>query len=81
MAGPEDQSPVDREWSPPRDIEEYLGDGVYCTFDGYHFWLDCRAQPELSPAPSGSPGIALEPPVIDALNRFRKRVREQLATR
>ncbi len=51
----------------------YLGDGVYATFDGYHVWLDCRGQGALSDGPDGHPAIALEPPVITELVRFRER--------
>ena len=29
----------------PVDTEDtYLGDGVYASYDGYHIWLDLRAQ-------------------------------------
>jgi hypothetical protein len=51
----------------PKKIEDYLGDGVYATFDGYHLWLDLRGQ-------DSTTRIALEPAVLDALDRFRKRV-------
>jgi hypothetical protein len=53
--------------------ETYLGDGVYATHDGYHVWLDCRAQPGLTIGPSGAPSIALEPPVLRELMRFVER--------
>lgn len=43
--------------------EEYLGDGVYASFDGYHVWLDTRAQHPVN-------RIALEPAVLDALERY-----------
>lgn len=59
-------------------IEDYLGDGVYATFDGTQIWLDCRAQSGLAPAPSGSPGIALEESTLRQLDRFRKRVEQEL---
>ena len=26
-------------WRVPRKGEEYIGDGVYVSFDGWHFWL------------------------------------------
>ena len=48
---------------------DYLGDGVYAAFDGYSVWLrvnDHRDQ---------SREICLEPDVIEALNRFNKRMR------
>jgi len=47
------------------DFEErYLGDGVYATCDGYHIILDLRAQ-------DNTTRIALEPPVIDELLKYR----------
>jgi len=40
--------------------DEYLGDGVYASFDGWHVWLDLRAQdPNVK--------IALEPVVLAKL--------------
>jgi len=45
--------------------EEYLGDGVYVTSDGYHIILDLRAQ--------GSDRIALEPEVFQRLLQFAKK--------
>ncbi|MHA1662244.1 MAG: hypothetical protein ACTSVR_03200 [Candidatus Thorarchaeota archaeon] len=52
-------------------IEEYLGDGVYATYDGYHVVLDLRAQ--VLPG-QGMVKIALEPEVLTSLDRFRKQV-------
>ncbi len=51
----------------PEVIEEYLGDGVYATFDGYYITLDLRAQNDYTK-------VALEPQVFDALIRFKERV-------
>lgn len=48
-------------------IEEYLGDGVYITFDGHSFVLDLRGQDDFTK-------IVLEPAVMAALDRFRKRI-------
>jgi len=48
--------------------DEYLGDGVYASFDGYHIVLDLRAQ--------DTSRIALDPDVLCALDRFRGRVRD-----
>lgn len=60
-------------------IEDYLGDGVYASFDGYTITLDLRAQEPTLPITR----IALEPPVLDALLRFRTwatgKAREQRA--
>jgi hypothetical protein len=49
---------------------------VYATFDGYHIWLDCRAQCDMSIGPSGVPAIALEPPVMHSLRRFQEEMYE-----
>ena len=49
--------------------EDYLGDGVYVSFDGYHIVLDLRGQDNFTK-------IALEPSVLESLDRFRKRVLE-----
>lgn len=45
--------------------EQYLGDGVYASFDGYQIWLDTRAQSPVS-------RIALEPGVFRALIAYEK---------
>lgn len=46
-------------------FEDYLGDGVYASYDGYHVILDLRAQ--------DASRIALEPAVLAALLQFRDR--------
>lgn len=44
--------------------DEYLGDGVYASFDGWHIWLDLRQQdPKIR--------IALEPHVLRRLDEYR----------
>jgi sialic acid synthase SpsE len=45
--------------------EVYLGDGLYASFDGYHFIL--RA-----PREGGDHYVALEPAVFAVLLKFRK---------
>ncbi len=45
--------------------DRYIGDGVYASFDGYHLWLDTRAQEPVN-------RIALEEPVMEALDQYRK---------
>jgi hypothetical protein len=45
--------------------EAYLGDGLYVSFDGYHFIL--RA-----PREGGDHWVGLEPDVFEALLKFRK---------
>lgn len=50
--------------------DDYLGDGVYASFDEEHVWLDLRAQP----GPGGHVcKIALEPAVLVELVRFGTR--------
>lgn len=54
----------------PDEKIEYLGDGVYASFDGYQIWLrvhDHRARP----------CVALEPPVMEALMRYYTRIKEE----
>lgn len=45
------------------EMERYLGDGVYVSFDGYHIWLDTRAQTPVN-------RIALEPIVYQRLLEY-----------
>lgn len=47
--------------------DDYLGDGVYASFDGYHIILDLRGQDDYT-------RIALEPPVLKRLDRYRASV-------
>ncbi len=49
----------------PKIPDQYLGDGVYAHFDGYHIWLELRGQ-------GSTTRIALEPQVLDALTQFRR---------
>ena len=51
-------------------FKQYLGDGVYASHDGYQIWLSLDGQ---------DPGIriALEPAVLDALNRYAEWVVDQ----
>ncbi len=54
------------------EYKDYLGDGVYVKFDGYHIvlYLDNGFGPH-------SP-IALEPDVMDKLARYTKRIDEMI---
>jgi hypothetical protein len=52
--------------------EDYLGDGVYVTWDGYSFWLDVRGQ-EMPTTRNGVPSICLEPSVLGRLVEFANR--------
>jgi hypothetical protein len=45
---------------------EYLGDGVYATFDGYHIWLKTGSHRDHE----ATNAIALEPAVVEALKRY-----------
>lgn len=45
---------------------EYLGDGVYASYDGYHVILDLRGQPDHNLGDALN-RVALEPPVWRAL--------------
>ena len=49
--------------------DEYLGDGVYASFDGFQIVLDLRAQDD-------TPRIALDPSVLEALDKYRERVEQ-----
>lgn len=44
---------------------EYLGDGVYASFDGYQIWLAANHHTNKL--------VALEAPVMSALSRYAKR--------
>jgi len=50
--------------------DDYLGDGVYASFDGYHIVLDLRAQ-------DSTTRIALDPDVMDALIRYYERTKQE----
>jgi hypothetical protein len=52
--------------------DDYLGDGVYASWDGFQIILDLRAQPPTVPITK----IALDSHVLEALDRFRARVRD-----
>ena len=56
-------------------LEEYLGDGVYASYDGYYLWLDLRAQPDHN-LHDPMNRIGLEPPVLANLLSFIDRIRE-----
>lgn len=52
-----------------RDFD-YLGDGVYAEFDGYQIWLK-------TDGPFHENRIALEPAVLDALDKYVARLRQK----
>lgn len=47
--------------------KEYLGDGLYASFDGYHIILSCERNGQ-------EHWIALEHPVLEAFDDYRKRL-------
>ena len=47
--------------------DQYLGDGVYASYDGYQIWLDLRHEDVLT-------RIALEPEVFKALLAYAKTI-------
>ena len=49
--------------------QEYLGDGVYASFDGFQIWLAANHHSNVV--------IALEPSVFDALVAYRDRLIEK----
>jgi hypothetical protein len=51
-------------------IKEYIGDGVYASFDGWHIWLETQRL-------EGPQRIALEPATFDALCQFVERLAEE----
>lgn len=59
--------PIDVSPKPDKIIEDdYMGDGVYASYDGYNIVLDLRGQDTFT-------RIALEPAVLAALDRYRDR--------
>lgn len=50
--------------------DEYLGDGVYASFDGYHIWLAANHH--------NNKVIALEPPVMLALRNYEKKIKDHM---
>ena len=50
---------------------DYLGDAVYAEFDGYGVWLRANDHREKFCTDK----VYLEPPVLEALNRFYKRMK------
>lgn len=51
--------------------KEYLGDGVYASFDGYQVWLHVGHH-------EAPPVVALEPAVIASLNRYYASILEDV---
>ena len=49
--------------------QEYLGDGVYASFDGFQIWLAANHHKNVV--------IALEPSVFDALIAYREKLIEK----
>lgn len=55
------------------ELDAYLGDGVYASFDGYHIWIKVHDQYTCE--------IALEPDVLDNLIRYRQTVVNWLSSK
>jgi hypothetical protein len=53
--------------------ETYLGDGLYCSFDGFAYTL--RA-----PRIGGDHFVVLEPEVLDEFEKFVKRTEQEIET-
>jgi hypothetical protein len=49
--------------------QEYIGDGVYASFDGFQIWLAANHHENVV--------IALEPSAFDALIAYRERLIEK----
>lgn len=62
----------------PRDEklvpDQYLGDGVYASYDGFQLWLDTRAQTPVN-------RIALEPSTFNALLAYVERIKAIVGAR
>jgi acyl-CoA thioesterase FadM len=52
------------------DYEQYLGDGVYASFDGYQIWLAVNHH--------NNKVIAIEPEVYASLERYVATLKERL---
>lgn len=52
-------------------FEEYLGDAVYASFDGYHIWLTTKD--------GNNQRIALEPSVFHALVDYQGSLKHRIA--
>jgi hypothetical protein len=57
-----------------KPIEDYLGDGVYASFDGCYLKLDLRGQ-------DSTTEIFLEPEVFERLLQFRKNAIKEIRSR
>jgi hypothetical protein len=56
---------------------EYLGDGVYVTFDGYYIWLRTGSHQH----GEATNRIALDPGVFEALLAYRRKLVEAVLER
>lgn len=50
-------------------FKDYIGDGVYADFDGYHVVLTTERE-------RGVETIFLEPAILQALDRYRERLKQ-----
>ena len=56
------------------DFRDYIGDGVYADFDGYHVVLTTERM-----APSRTATICLDNKQLAALDRYREWLKQRLA--
>lgn len=52
------------------EFDEYLGDGVYASFDGYQIWLAVNDH--------RNKVVALEPGVLNSLDNYRARLNRRI---
>jgi hypothetical protein len=52
-----------------KEMNEYLGDGVYASFDGYYIWLAANH--------SDNKVIAIEPDIFEKLIQYRIKINEE----
>lgn len=58
----------------PQDYRDHLGDAVYADYDGFHVILTTPSHNGcLVPPPDST--IYLEPRVLEALDRYRERIK------
>ncbi len=57
------------------EMERYIGDGVYASFDGFGIMLELRAQLPTLPITK----ILLEPNVLKGINDFDRELRAHFA--
>jgi hypothetical protein len=72
--GTNESSPLTDEQIKDLQQQEYIGDGVYVSFDGYHIWLTTSRGYEYVMEHK----IALEPQVIRALGNYLTKLNQRI---